>query len=69
MCYNVGGGDTDHSADGDSVRNSPGQLLTAGVGRGGKRSEAGSRRDSPGGSSHEGSITRPDQSHTQVCNL
>ena len=60
------GGDGDHSADGESARNSPGQMLSAGVGRSGKRSKAGSRAGSPGGSSHEGSIARADQSHSLV---
>ena len=41
-------------------------MLTAAMGRGGKRSKAGSRTGSPGGSSHEGSIARVDQSHSQV---
>ena len=67
--YNPQGGDGDHSADGESARNSPGQMLSAGVGRSGKRSKTGSRAGSPGGSSHEGSIARADQSHSLVRHL
>ena len=44
-------------------------MLTAGMGRGGKRSKTGSRAGSPGGSSHEDSIARADQSHNQVFSI
>ena len=66
MAHFLGGGEADHSADGDSARNSPGQMLSAAMGRGGKRSKTGSRAGSPGGSSLEGSIARADQTHSQV---
>ena len=67
MQHNVGGGEADPSAEGESARNSPGQMLSAAVGRGGKRSKTGSRAGSPGGSSLEDSIARDDQTHSQVC--